>query len=419
MFELLKKIDLRKVLITLFLFAYFIPNFQNIDRIANQWLYLSVISILSLIYIITNKENVISIKRYFIQKSTIAYTIFIIWGFISIYYSYNKIEALITINQYFTVFVTLFFVQILSQSIKNPIKFVLKLLLISVVVEIYLSISPIIDDIQNNNLRIRSMDYIGAAANVNITSFSLLYKASIIIYLFLNTRKVFLKFALSFLLLLTFFIVFILGTRGAILGILAMYIFLLFSQLLSKEKLIQKIKNFSYLIIPLILAILLNLKYVSKSDNNVIDRAATISLSTNDGSVNQRLRYYDQALTQFFKVPFFGIGIGNWKIHSIDYDKENINGYIVPYHAHNDFLQIMVELGIIGILSYILFLFFSFRNLIFKMFKGELFSIFILSSFTIYIIDSMLNFPIARPISQLFLISLLTLSALHGKKVHK
>ena len=43
--------------------------------------------------------------------------------------------------------------------------------------------------------------------------------------------------------------------------------------------------------------------------------------------------------------PIFGVGLGNWKLKSIDYDLKDIEGYVVPYHAHSDFIQIGAELG--------------------------------------------------------------------------
>ena len=42
-----------------------------------------------------------------------------------------------------------------------------------------------------------------------------------------------------------------------------------------------------------------------------------------------------------------------WCIKSIDYDSKDIVGYIVPYHAHSDFIQLGAELGVIGFLLYL------------------------------------------------------------------
>ena len=49
-------------------------------------------------------------------------------------------------------------------------------------------------------------------------------------------------------------------------------------------------------------------------------------------------------LTHITSNPIFGTGLGNWKLKSIDYDKNDINGYVVPYHAHSDFIQLGAEL---------------------------------------------------------------------------
>ena len=58
------------------------------------------------------------------------------------------------------------------------------------------------------------------------------------------------------------------------------------------------------------------------------------------------------------KNPILGTGLGNWKLVSIDYDKNDIKGYVVPYHAHSDFIQLGAELGFLGFFLYLgIFLF--------------------------------------------------------------
>ena len=43
------------------------------------------------------------------------------------------------------------------------------------------------------------------------------------------------------------------------------------------------------------------------------------------------------------KQALFGYGIGNWRIYSIEADSKQMASYIVPYFAHNDFLEVFVE----------------------------------------------------------------------------
>ena len=135
----------------------------------------------------------------------------------------------------------------------------------------------------------------------------------------------------------------------------------------------------------------------------MLSRAATISISTNDGSVNQRLRYYQDVLTHLSSSPIFGTGLGNWKLKSIDYDSKDIEGYIVPYHAHSDFIQLGAELGIIGFLLYLgVFLWAVYYVFVFiarskSSIEEKTFVFLLLVSLGVYLVDANLNFPIARP----------------------
>ena len=153
----------------------------------------------------------------------------------------------------------------------------------------------------------------------------------------------------------------------------------------------------------MILAVFFNQIYLSSKGADVLSRAATISLSTNDGSVNQRLRYYQDVLTHLKSNPIMGVGLGNWKLKSIEYDADDIKGYVVPYHAHSDFIQLGAELGIIGFLLYLLIFLFAFYYT-FKLIryskmsnfeKSFIFLLFI--GLGVYFVDANLNFPIARP----------------------
>ena len=114
----------------------------------------------------------------------------------------------------------------------------------------------------------------------------------------------------------------------------------------------------------------MNQIYFAEKGADALSRASTISFSTNDGSVNQRLRYYEDVLTHFSSNPIFGVGFGNWKFKSIDYDKKDIFGYTVPYHAHSDFIQIGAELGIIGFVLYLGIFILSFFYLL-KLWKNS------------------------------------------------
>ena len=281
-----------------------------------------------------------------------------------------------------------------------------------------MSLIPIIKDIENNKLLIRSMDYKGAAANINITSFSILYKTPILLYFLTKEKKIYIKFIFIILLFSIFLIISILGTRGAYIGAIICVTSYLAYLLKTNFKIIFKIKQFAIVCLTLILVLLANVN-LTQGGSDAISRASTISLNTQDGSVNSRLRYYKQGINHFIENPIIGVGIGNWKLISIDYDKNNIDGYIVPFHAHNDFIQLLAELGLLGLTFYILFIFFSIKKLFKNIFFDDHINFLLLGSLLIYLSDSMINFPIARPISQLFLITFICLISLYEKKAYE
>ena len=407
-----------KILISLFLITYFIPNFSAIDRIGNQWFYLSIMSFLSIIFIIKDQNLYTKIKSTIFEKSSILYLIFILWTLSSIFFSYNKVEALVTFNQFFSIFISFIIIKTLLHNIPNGIDFILKLFLILLTLEVFMSLIPIIKDIENNKLLIRSMDYKGASANINITSFSILYKTPILLYFLTKEKKIYMKFIFIFLLFSIFLIISILGTRGAYIGTIICVISYLAFLLKTNFKILFKIKQFAILCLTLILVLFANVN-LAQGGTDAISRASTISLNTEDGSVNSRLRYYKQGINHFIENPIIGVGIGNWKLFSIDYDKNNIDAFIVPYHAHNDFIQLLVELGLLGLIFYILFIFFSVNKLFKNSFFDDHINFLLLGSLLIYLLDSMINFPIARPISQLFLITFLCLVSLYEKKAHE
>ena len=399
----------------MFMITYFLPNFNAIDRIGYQWFYLSIISFISLSYLLFENELVIRIRSLFNEKGILFYSLFIIWALLSISYSINSASALATINQYFTVFTTLIFLRLLLLNINNGIEFILKLFLTLLIIEVVLSLYPILIDLEKGNLTFRAMKYSGAAANINITAFSLLYKSPILLYFLTKENRPALKFVLSFLLFIILFIISILGTRGAYLGVILLFVSYLFYLFFIKEQIAFKIKHLLIVFSVLTITVLSNL-YLSEKNSNVFSRASSISINTQDGSVNQRIRYYKQGLNHFINNPLIGVGVGNWKLKSIDYDKNNINGFIIPYHAHNDLVQLLAELGILGALTYLLFIYFSVKKLfVSRIFKNKIHFL-LLGSISIYFLDSMLNFPIARPISQLYLVSFICLISLHKNK---
>ena len=394
--------------------SYVLPNFRSLDRIGNQWLYMSLINLFSFIYIYIKYSGDFSFTLF--KESSILkwYSLYIISSLVSILYAENIPEAIITFNQMFNSFMGLYIVIYLLRTIENPKDFIFNILFFALLIELVFSFGPILNDLENGAFKFRSMTYSGLSANINVTAFSLVFKLPILIYFIIEKDKILQRFLLSILLYILLTTIFVLGTRGAFIGIFSGIIFFIFYILLNKKYFRKNILAYSLITFSIAIAIITNI--ISSNNNktaDVIKRASTISLSTNDGSVNQRLRYYKQGVEHFISNPIIGLGIGNWKLKSIEYDKNNIRGYVIPYHAHNDFIQIAAEQGIFGLISYLMvFISFIFTIIKNKLFLKNSFYIFITACFAVFVIDSILNFPISRPINQVQFILILSLISL-------
>ena len=138
-------------------------------------------------------------------------------------------------------------------------------------------------------------------------------------------------------------------------------------------------------------------------------------------SINQRLSYYKASFDIIKSSPLLGIGIGNWKLVSIKYLNDKMQEYIVAGYAHNDFIQIAAEIGILGMLCYIMiFVIVTLKLLkgIFKNTNDYFVKVTLLAMIGVFIIDSMLNFPISRPISYVFILFVLV-SSINLKNIVK
>ena len=79
-----------------------------------------------------------------------------------------------------------------------------------------------------------------------------------------------------------------------------------------------------------------------------------------DTSSQKRLGYYKFAIKSILNNPILGIGLGNWKIYSIKSESQVYDDYQIPFHVHNDYLEVATETGIIGMLLFLGFTFIYF-----------------------------------------------------------
>ena len=391
--------DINRIISRIYIFLYlsipYLPLFGEIDRIASQWMILSFLNVTSIIFIFF-RYGQISLNVLF-KIPIIFYLIFLVFGLFSVFKSVNVTESFVEFFRYFTTLLTIIVLAILVSK-NNNYNFIF-----------YLFIFFSLVDVFGIYLQQKSgLSLIGFTANKNIVSASLLFKSNAILFILHKFKNIYSKifaFVFSFF---VFSAVILIGSKAGILSSFIIIIILLITSL------IQKLNFRFYFIIPLafVVSILTSNLFNSNFQNAVID---TINY-TNDSGSTDRLRYYSQAFETFSNNPLLGVGLGNWKIHSSKYDSIDMINYIVQYHTHNDYLQLLSEIGI-GAFFYFLFIIFSIILIIKNIrrhyqennSKQLVYLIICFLCMGVYFLDSNLNFPAARVVMQLNLASVIAL----------
>ena len=392
------------IFILAFLLVGFIPNLEAVDKIAPQWLYLSVINFFCGVFLFFNRNRFQEQFSMVLNSvMSLTYIGFIIWASLSYFYAINPTEVLVNIVRHFNTLFMFLHLGIFLYNIKDKNRLLSLFIMAILSIEVYAVLEQALEMFKAGG--IKPVQLKGLTANRNILAFSLAIKIPYVMYLILRTPKLWVKIAYSFLIMLSLFSLSMIQSRASFVALALIGVLFLTWTAFSYFK-TRSLKEFSfnlYYILPFILALGLNKTLIAEKGADAIARAATISFGTNDGSVNQRLRYYEDVLNHTQKNPILGVGIGNWKLTSIDYDKEDVNGYIVPYHAHSDFIQLGAELGLIGFFLYLGIFLFAVYYAFIILFKSDLdsdikwFVFLLITALGVYLVDANLNFPIARP----------------------
>lgn len=403
---MIKKITI--VILACYFFVFLVNNLQlSWDRYIVQFLVLAGINIAAFIFLLKINAFTNTINSFKKNKPIIFYSGFITLSALSIIIADNQVESIIVFSQYLTFFFALLIIYTLSKQSKiNFINLLINLSLISIFIESTYILLIFFDNIIiNGESFIRANIYKGFTANINIAAFSLAAKSPAVFYYIYNSKKLINKSLGGILIFMLMSCLWIILSRGAFIAFAFIVI------LMITYSILKRVNNFiissSILILPILISYLIFSNIIVSGDDNLINqRVSSIQIDREDDSIDQRLRFYDAAIESIKENPLMGIGIGNWKIKSMKYDAKYATAYRVPFHAHNDFLQVAAESGVLASLFFILFLLYPFYVFIkHKIYNNtDLKYFIILLMILVYTIDTLLNFPIARPISHIFLI---------------
>lgn len=191
-------------------------------------------------------------------------------------------------------------------------------------------------------------------------------------------------------------------------AILAVYIIFKFNLL----KIFHK--NKKWLVLLLVTFLIITIIYstdnlLNKSAITVKERAMS-TFDEQDPSINSRMLIWRTTFEMIKDKPIFGSGIGTFRMNYLDYQGKLLekNPNYIKYYtksgdAHNEYLQIWAELGIIGLGLFLLIFYFVYHA-VFNFYRrnknGEdrLIILGLITGITCFMIHSLFTFPLHVPV---------------------
>jgi O-antigen ligase/tetratricopeptide (TPR) repeat protein len=405
----------------LYFMVHFISDWGAYDAMGAQWMYMVCLDLVVIIVLLARKNDyTVAISRQFNNNFSKLYLAFFVLAGVSIFTAINPTEGWVCYVRMIATIVAYFNMGILLQGRVDLFRIIAQLVAILLFIESVQTISQFLKGSnENTDLTVLIMSLKGTAGNKNIFAAGLAIKVPFLIYC-LHRFKLAGKLLNMVILLFAAWAIFIMNARASYLSLiitLVAYLVFCIITYTKEKKLDLGLLRVGMVIAPIVIAFFISQielsntlssqqEQQSQSFGSVTTRFESIA-ATNDESNQVRFRLWAHAIDYTKKHPLMGCGVGNWKIASIPYQRTITNDLYVPIHAHNDFLEVFAELGILGGLLYIS-LFVTLIVFTWKTFfsnaseETKLASIFSFIALLTYMVDAMFNFPIERPVSQLF-----------------
>lgn len=265
--------------------------------------------------------------------------LFILWGFISYFWS---IAPYSSVSRLFTNLQLLAFVWLIWEFTKT--KFQLNMLLQSYVLGAYIPVFILIYNfLMNNSAFIGRFSIEGF--NPNFLGLILIIGIIYSTYLRRNSQNKFLLLINSLYIPLSMFGILLTGSRTSLIISFFALIYFLWPYFIRRG-----IKNKVFILVLSGLSIYMVFTYVPDTTWN---RLATSVTELNSGNFGDRSIIWKAGLGVFHQNLFNGIGVGAYA----DLMQGEIGKYVT---AHNSFISVLLELGIIGLLMFLIVLIYLF-----------------------------------------------------------
>ena len=431
------------ILIAIYLLIQIFPPLWVLDSTTMKhyvFSLLNVFSIIFLLFYIQKKENSIP-QSIFKNKISYSWLLLILAMLVSFFQSMNIAESIVTLNRWLIIYLLFIYFSIFLNKKPSLFRNIVNITIIISVINVlwciiaYYVVGAHVNP--RNNLYLN-----GFYGNKNIFAAAILFKLPFLYYAFVFKKNWTKWFSLFLIFSLTFCLV-ILSARTSFIGLI-MQLTLLFAFALFivlKQKKSKKIIVLSLIIISSALLGFVGgdrfLKYnfnrycvsshnaqkydLTEDSYSVSNRFKSIE----EGNSKGRLKIWRNTITIIKDNPIKGYGVGNHKLAIMKVETPQKFNFIVSDHAHNDYLEMWSELGIFGLIIYLLLFASAFPLFIKTQWKTNISKTTRFISFVgllcvvNYMNDAMFNFPLERADCQLYLalgLALILVSYIKTKK---
>lgn len=421
------------VLLCLYLIVDFIPYFGAIDVRGPQWFYLSVINMLVAIYFLAKFKPYLKHRFYIFSKDylTISYFLFFLLCGISIIFAINKIESIVVYSRLSISLISFLNFVLLIYGRLHILKKLFQIISVLVLIQSIPVLYIFMQNLDASSINTLILGLTGNSGNKNVLAASLVIKLPAILFCLYHYKTPVRNLINITSLALTILLIFILNARAAYLAFFIQSIiyisYILFFNP-GKASLRQKMGKLVKFLIPLLFVFLAAqsiLSYIESKDPSTVYGTITKRLSTLSDPTEAsggRFFFWENAIDYIKKHPFTGSGYGNWKIVSVEYEKNYNSNFDFSKQVHNDFLQNTAESGILAGLSFMALFILAFIYTL-KILKSKShndlksMSVFAIIGLTGYFIDAMFNFPAERPVMQVYFVFSLAIIVAIAKSI--
>ncbi|MEK9603646.1 MAG: hypothetical protein VW127_04400, partial [Flavobacteriaceae bacterium] len=211
-------IDTSNFLPSLFIIAFllvgFVPNLEAVDKIAPQWLYLSILNLFCGLFLLINrksfKERLVAVLTSYMS---LTYMGFVLWAALSYFYAINPTEVLVNIVRHFNTLFMFLHLGILLYNIKDKNRLLSLAIMAILTVEVYAVLEQALEMYKAGGIVPGQLK--GVTANRNITAFSIAIKIPYVLYLIIRNPKLWIKIAYAFLVFLSLFSLSMIQSRAS------------------------------------------------------------------------------------------------------------------------------------------------------------------------------------------------------------